>query len=118
MWQKYVPMLLLKIKMDRFRLGFHVSFVLEDLRRLRKYKGVIMERAALKELMYGAIEEMMKNSKYYYHSSIGASYGHWTDIGKENLQEFLEIISHEVAKARAAEDEKRSRDLVMKELKS
>jgi hypothetical protein len=77
-----------------------------------------MERAALKELMYGAIEEMMKNSKYYYHSSIGASYGHWTDIGKENLQEFLEIISHEVAKARAAEDEKRSRDLVMKELKS
>ena len=62
MWQKYVPMLLLKIKMDRFRLGFHVSFVLEDLRRLRKYKGVIMERAALKELMYGAIEEMMKNA--------------------------------------------------------
>ena len=77
-----------------------------------------MERAALKELMYGAIEEMMKNGKYYYQSSIGAGYSHWTDAGKENLHEFLEMISHEVAKARAAEDEQRSKDLVMKELKS
>lgn len=77
-----------------------------------------MERAALKELMYGAIEEMMKNSKYYYHSSIGANYSHWTDAGKENLQEFLNLMSYEVAKTRAAEDEQRSKDLVMKELKS
>jgi hypothetical protein len=104
--------------MVRFRLGFRVSFGLEDLRQLRKYKGIIMERAALKELMYGAIEEMMKNSKYYYHSSIGANYSHWTDTGKENLHEFLEMISYEVAKTRIAEDEQRSRDLVMKELKS
>jgi len=118
MWQKYVPTLLLRIKMERFRLGFRVSFGLEDLRQLRKYKGLYMERAALKELMYGAIEEMMKNSKYYYHSSIGSNYSHWTDTGKENLHEFLEMISHEVAKARAAEDEQRSKDLVMKELKS
>ena len=87
MWQKYVPTLLLRIKMVRFRLGFRVSFGLEDLRQLRKYKGIIMERAALKDLMYGAIEEMMKNSKYYYHSSIGANYSHWTDVGKENLHE-------------------------------
>ena len=69
-------------------------------------------------IQYLFCDGIQRDSIYYYHSSIGASYGHWTDTGKENLQEFLEIISHEVAKARAAEDEKRSRDLVMKELKS
>jgi hypothetical protein len=115
---KYINVIILRAKVLLFGWGFHVPFGLKDLAWSSNSKGFIMERKALKELMYGAIEEMMKNSKYYYHSSIGASYGHWTDTGKENLQEFLEIISHEVAKARAAEDEKRSRDLVMKELKS
>ena len=110
--------ILFRLKLVWFRLGFRVSFGLRDVRLLKTFKGLIMERAALKELMYGAIEEMMKNSKYYYHSSIGANYSHWTDAGKENLHEFLNLISHEVAKARAAEDEQRSKDLVMKELKS
>jgi len=77
-----------------------------------------MERKALKELMYGGIEEMLQNNRYYYHSSIGANYSHFTDEGKKNLTEFLDMIAFEMKKCRDEEDEQRSRDLVMKELKS
>jgi hypothetical protein len=75
-----------------------------------------MERQALKELMYGGIEELLKNSRYYYHSSIGPGYSHFTDEGKKNLAEFLDIVAHEMKKCRDAEDEQRSRELVIKEL--
>ena len=77
-----------------------------------------MNRAALKELMYGGIEELTQNSKFYYNSSIGSNYNHWTDAGKENLSEFMNMIAVEMHKCRQQEDEQRSRDLVLKELKS
>ena len=75
-----------------------------------------MERQALKELMYGGIEELLRNSRYYYHSSIGNNYSHFTDEGKRNLIEFLDMIAFEMKKCRDAEDEQRSRELVIKEL--
>ena len=75
-----------------------------------------MERQALKELMYGGIEELLRNSRYYYHSSIGPGYSHFTDEGKRNLDEFLDIVAFEMKKCRDAEDEHRSRELVIKEL--
>lgn len=108
--------MLLKLKLVWFRLGFRVSFGLKDLHQLKKYKGLIMERRALKDMLYGGIEEMLQNNRYYYHSSIGPNYSHFTDEGKKNLTEFLDMIAFEMKKCREAEDEQRSRDLVMKEL--
>jgi hypothetical protein len=75
-----------------------------------------MDRRALKDLMYGGIEEMTQNPKLYYSSSIGAHYSRWTDTGKENLAEFMNLIASEMAKCRAVEDEERSRQMVLKEL--
>lgn len=77
-----------------------------------------MERRALKEIMYGSIEELMQNSRYYYYSSIGAQFSHWTDDGKKALAEYMDMISFEMRKCREEEDNQRSKDLVMKELKS
>lgn len=77
-----------------------------------------MDRKALKDLMYGSIDEMLQNSRFYYHSSVGANYSHFTEEGKKNLTEFFDIIAFEMRKCRDAEDVQRSKDLVMKELKS
>ena len=41
-----------------------------------------MEKQAVKDLMYGSLNELMQNRRYYYYSSIGAEYCHWTDEGK------------------------------------
>ena len=76
-----------------------------------------MNRAALKDLMYGGIEELTQNSRFYYSSSIGSNYNHWTDLGKENLFDFMSMIAAEMYKCRQQEDEQRGRDMVMKELK-
>jgi hypothetical protein len=115
---EYVLILLLRIKLICFQLGFSVSFGLKDLQWAKNCKGLIMERKALKELMYGSIDEMLQNSRYYYHSSVGANYSHFTEEGKKNLAEFFDMMAFEMKKCRDAEDEQRSRDLVMKELKS
>jgi hypothetical protein len=84
----------------------------------KKCKGLIMERGALKELMYGSIEELMQNSRYYYYSSIGPQYSHWTEEGKQVLSEYMDSMAFHIKKCRDDEDVQRSRDLVMKELKS
>jgi hypothetical protein len=108
--------MLLRLKLVWFRLGFRVSFGLKDLQQLKKCKGLIMERRALKDMLYGGIEEMIQNNRYYYHSSIGSNYSHFTDEGKKNLAEFLDMVAFEMKKCRDAEDEQRSRELVIKEL--
>jgi hypothetical protein len=108
--------ILFRIKLMCFRFGFRVSFGYDDVRLLKKFKGIIMERRALKDMIYGSIEEMLQNNRYYYHSSIGSHYSHFTEEGKKNLGEFLDIIAFEMRKCRDLEDEQRSKDLVMKEL--
>lgn len=75
-----------------------------------------MDRQALKDLMYGGLEEIISNGRYYYSSSIGSNYNHFTDAGKENVAKFMEMMASEMFKCRQEEDIKRSKDLVMKEL--
>lgn len=77
-----------------------------------------MNRAALKDLVYGGIEEMSQNPRLYAYSSIGSTYNSWTNLGKENVVEFLNMVAGEMHKCRRAEDEQRSRDMVLRELKS
>ena len=117
MWQKYVPMLLLRIKMALTRLGFPVIYGLEDLQQAKNYKGFVMEKQAIKELMYGGLKEIMNNSRYYYRSSIGKEYSSFTDAGKEVLQEFVADLASYITQAEEKELDQRAKDMVMKELK-
>ena len=77
-----------------------------------------MEKQAIKELMYGSINELMHNSRYYYHSSIGKNYCHWTDEGKIALQQFMLDITQYMWDAEDEDLNKRAMDMVLKELKS
>lgn len=76
-----------------------------------------MDRPALKEMMYGAMEEMLQNNRFYYHSSIGSNYSHFTEEGKANMAEFLELMAHEMKKCREKELDTRAKNIVMQELK-
>lgn len=77
-----------------------------------------MNRQALKDLMYGGIEEMTQNPRLFYNSSVGKEYSHWTDEGYKNLAEFMTYMAAEMAKCRKTEDDNRAREMVLKELKS
>ena len=76
-----------------------------------------MDKQAVKDAMFGGIMEMMRNRKYYYFSSVGGNYSHWTDEGKEALQEYMQIISYKLWEAEEADLKKRSKEMVVKGLK-
>ena len=118
MWWRYKPMLLLKIKMALTRCGFRVSYGLEDLDRAKKSKGIVMDKQAIKELMYGGLKEIMNNSRYYYKSSVGKNYSSFTTVGREVVNEFVTDLAGYITEAEEAELDTRAKDMVLKTLKS
>ena len=76
-----------------------------------------MNSDAVKELMYGGIYQLMKNRDYYYYSSAGSDYSHWTDIGKTVLSEYMNLMAHKMMQVGEVELNQRAKDLVVKGLK-
>ena len=76
-----------------------------------------MDKHAVKDLMFGGINELMRNRKYYYHSDVGQTYSYWTDEGKEALQEYMTIMGWKLKEAEEADLKKRSKELIMQGLK-
>jgi hypothetical protein len=77
-----------------------------------------MEKQAIKELMYGGINEMMQNRRYYHHSTIGKEYSRWTEEGKAALTHFVNDITHYIYDAEQVALDNRAKDIMLKELKS
>jgi hypothetical protein len=67
--------------------------------------------------MYGGLNELIKDRRYYYHSTIGMSYSHWTDEGQTALSDFMGIIAHKMIEAEDASISKRAKELVINGLK-
>ena len=61
--------------------------------------------------------EIMKNRQYYYHSGIGSNYSHFTDEGREAVQEFLNVVSGKMMEAEHEELNERAKQQVIAELK-
>ena len=76
-----------------------------------------MEKAAIKDLVYGGLEELLNNKAYYYRSSIGQEYCHLTDSGKEAVTEFISLMAAKVHQANEKDLDKRAKEMVIKELK-
>lgn len=76
-----------------------------------------MENSAIKDFMYGGIQELMHNRKYYYYSSVGVNYSHWTDEGEKALSEFMNIMTHKMMEAKEAEIRKKAKEMVIEGLK-
>ena len=89
------------------------------LKRIRSHNGVpkMIEKAAIKDLFYGGMLEMLNNKSYYYHSSIGPEYSHFTDAGTKAISEYLVIMAHMMMAAEQESLNKRAKDLVINGLK-
>lgn len=89
------------------------------LKRIRSNDGVpkMLEKSAMKDLLYGGISEILRNRHYYYHSSVGSEYSHFTDAGKEAMAEYLNIMGAAMIKAEEMSLNKRAKDLVINGLK-
>lgn len=77
-----------------------------------------MEKAALKHLIYGGIEEILRDRRYYYHTSIGESYSHFTEEGKEAITEFMNSMAYKIRAAEEADLERRAKEQTLEALKS
>jgi hypothetical protein len=76
-----------------------------------------IDTTAVKELMYGGIKQLMSHREYYYNSTIGSEYSHFTDKGKEALAEFVNMIGHKMFEAEQQELDNRAKQLVINGLK-
>jgi len=76
-----------------------------------------MDKSAVKDLIFGGINELMRNRHYYYHSSIGQSYSHWTDEGQKALVEYMNVMGWKLREAEEAELKERSKQMVLSGLK-
>lgn len=77
-----------------------------------------MDRGAIKEFMYGGIAEIMRNRKYFYHSSIGSNYSHWTEDGQKAIAEYMLIVSQKMLEAEEAEIRNKAKEMTMGALKA
>lgn len=76
-----------------------------------------MEKAALKDMTYGGLMEMIRNRRYYYHSAVGQDYSHFTEEGKQALQEYLNMLAFKMIQAEEADLEKRAQQQTLNILK-
>lgn len=76
-----------------------------------------MDDQALKDFIYGGTRELIKNRKYYYHSSISTEYCRWTDEGAKALADFMNLVSRQMIANEEEALNKRAKELVLKGLK-
>jgi len=77
-----------------------------------------MEKQAIKEFMYGGVNELMQNRRYYYRSSTGRQYSKWTEEGQEAMISFMQEMTQHIYNAEQQAVDQRAKDMVLKELKS
>ena len=76
-----------------------------------------VDKPALKELIFGGVQELMRNRKYYYHSGVSANYSYWTEAGKDALSEYMNMMGWMILEAENKELDQRAKDIVVKTLK-
>ena len=76
-----------------------------------------MQKGAIKDLCYGGMEELLNNSRYYYHSSVGAAYSHLTEDGKAAVLEFMDMIAWKIKEANELDLDQRAKEQVIDQLK-
>jgi hypothetical protein len=76
-----------------------------------------MDKSAVKDLMYGGINELIHSEKYYRYSPVGPEYCRFTDTGKVALEEFMAQMAVNIRMAEKAELDKRAKDMVINGLK-
>lgn len=77
-----------------------------------------MKKEAVKDIMFGGVSELIKNKNFYYFSSIGPQYCHWTEEGKMELQAYMDFMAYTVLQAETADLDRRAKEMVIGVLKN
>ena len=75
------------------------------------------KKQAIKDVLYGGMLEMTYNREYFYRSSVGSKYSHWTDEGKKELLHLLEQTTADMLDVEEELLTDRAKDMVMNKLK-
>jgi hypothetical protein len=76
-----------------------------------------MQKSAIKDLVYGGMEEILNNRSYYYHSSVGRDYSHLTEDGRAAVIEFMDLMAWKIKQAEEADLNDRAKQQVLAQLK-
>lgn len=78
-----------------------------------------MEKTALKHLIYGGVEEIIRDSNYYYYySKMGEQYSRFTESGQAAILEYMQSMAYKIRQAEEADLEKRAQEQTLNALKS
>jgi hypothetical protein len=76
-----------------------------------------MEKAALKDLIYGGMIELVNDKTYYYHSTISSNYSKLTDAGVVAMTKYITAMAELMIEAETKDLDKRAKDMVIRGLK-
>ena len=76
-----------------------------------------MDKKFLKHATFGSLLEIVSDPDYYYRSPVGKEYSSFSDEGKQAIIDFAEMIAYTMLEVRDEEDEQRSKDMVLDQLK-
>lgn len=75
------------------------------------------KKQAIKDVLYGGMLEMSHNRNYFYRSSVGARYSHWTEEGKAELLNLLDQITGDMLEAEEEMIKDRAKEMFIEKLK-
>lgn len=89
------------------------------LERVGSHDGIpkMLEKAAIKDLLYGGVMEILNNSDFYYNSRIDSGYNRFTDRGRAAMEEYLKTVAALMLKAEEESLNKRAKEMVINSLK-
>ena len=71
----------------------------------------------LHKQIYSGLMEIIKDKNCYYYSSVGKSYSHLTEEGKEAVVKWLELMAWEMIELEEKQLDARAKKLMWEELK-
>lgn len=76
-----------------------------------------MDKAAIKNFMYGGVEELLHDKKFYHYSSVGADYSYFTDEGRIAVVAILDMVAWKMREAENEDLDARAKTQVLDALK-
>jgi hypothetical protein len=71
----------------------------------------------LPKQVYAGLFEIVKDSRMYYHSSVGREYSHLNEPGREEVIKWVEMMAWEMLKLEKEQLDARAKKMVWDELK-
>lgn len=77
-----------------------------------------MDGHAIKDVTYGGLRELINNRRFYYHSTIGPQYSHFTEEGQQAVLNHVELMAWKIIEADNLELDLRAKNMVLDQLSS